>query len=362
MRPFRFLAGLSIFSVTAFIVVACSSKDISINAQPQPETGPNPTPTPTPTNDSSPGTDSEVPDSGKCVFDDYTPPTPDGGTLKYDYTGWKMPDSYASFNIASYDTSKAGIVADKNLTRLRWQKGSAPSLKTYGEAVAYCNGTIAGENGWRLPTRLELASIIYWGPPSDAGHPSTCMGGDFDALPAGTQGYYWTSTPVAGAADVNWTMGFVGICGPSQSAITLTAEVRCVKDDVAYPRKVAKLQKSRNCPIVRDANAGIEWRTHTTPSTWTDLQTAKKDCVDLDDGSWRLPTMQELFTLVDTTRTGPALDTNLFSGAGRTMSETQIAPPGFNPVAAALNFDDGTVDAVSPNEKLPTRCMRTYNP
>jgi hypothetical protein len=70
--------------------------------------------------------------------------------------------------------------------------------------------------------------------------------------------------------------------------------------------------------------------------------------------------MQELYTIVDTSRTDPAVDTTLFPGAqsSRFISDTLIGSPGMDPIAAALNLQDGSQDAVSPTDTLPVRCMR----
>ena len=83
---------------------------------------------------------------------------------------WPMPNVLPDLpNPASYDTSVAGIVLDK-VTGLIWQRSvSAPSY-TWTEAKSYCEGlTLAGYSDWRLPTRIELVSLVTgeWNPSRD---------------------------------------------------------------------------------------------------------------------------------------------------------------------------------------------------
>lgn len=67
--------------------------------------------------------------------------------------------------------------------------------------------------------------------------------------------------------------------------------------------------------VVEDATAGLMWTRKNVGGkrlTWSD---AKAACGKARDGGfedWRLPTIQELLTLVDYSRTEPAIDTSVF--------------------------------------------------
>jgi hypothetical protein len=353
--------SIAIATVTVASFTACSSKNINIAPQNEaPETGPGPGNDGGPNPQQDAGTDTSPPQTG-CTFEPHVPKAADGGTL--DYAGWPMPDSAGNFNAPSYDDkSLPGVVIDK-LTKLEWQK-AVGSARAWSEAEAYCSGlSLGGKTGWRLPTRIELLSIVYWGSPlPDAGLPSPSLSPLFDP-PAG-QGYFWTSTPVAGTSDQRWSVVFTGVVpGPVQAPTDATTkfEVRCVHGTTAAP----KLSLSKDCNIVRDENTGLEWQRAFTSVPYAN-NAPRNQCAALqlgapgDNGGWRLPTMQELYTIVDTSRTDPAVDTTLFPGAqsSRFISDTLIGSPGMDPIAAALNLQDGSQDAVSPTDTLPVRCMR----
>jgi hypothetical protein len=62
---------------------------------------------------------------------------------------------------------------------------------------------------------------------------------------------------------------------------------------------------------VKDRKTGLTWQRNVEPTsrTWA---AAKAYCEGLSPGGWRLPRLKELLTLVDTTRSNPAIDVNAF--------------------------------------------------
>ena len=94
-----------------------------------------------------------------------------------------------------------------NLTGLMWaQNANADGIKTWEEALTYCNGLMLGEHtDWRLPNVKELQSLIDYGnlgPALPSGHPFT-----------GVASHYWSSTTSAYFSDDAWyvylSYGFV---------------------------------------------------------------------------------------------------------------------------------------------------------
>jgi len=67
---------------------------------------------------------------------------------------------------------------------------------------------------------------------------------------------------------------------------------------------------------VRDHSSGLEWTRGLVPGGQMAWEAAKAACekLELDGGGWRLPTIQELLTLVDYERHDPAIDTTIFTG------------------------------------------------
>lgn len=94
-----------------------------------------------------------------------------------------------------------GTVRD-NLTGLVWQQGFSPSTHDRPGAAAYCVSLPLAGGGWRLPTIIELRSIVD----------------ETAAVPAIDTAYFpgtppqdlWSSTPFAGSASDAWSIDFFG--------------------------------------------------------------------------------------------------------------------------------------------------------
>jgi hypothetical protein len=131
-------------------------------------------------------------------------------------------------NPTSYDgTSTSGVVIDK-VTGLWWQQpinGLNNQSKTcsagctQADALTYCaNLTLAGHCDWRLPTRIELVSIIDYTAP-----------GSFNQLyfPNTSGDFFWTSSPYLPAASNAWMVGFNS--GTYHDTVINPHLVRCVR-------------------------------------------------------------------------------------------------------------------------------------
>jgi hypothetical protein len=100
-----------------------------------------------------------------------------------------------------------GTVTDCT-TLLAWQQGAA-SARSWGSALAYCEGLILGgalgHSDWRLPNAKELESLVRIGADNGTGPPPTIDGA---LLPA--PGRFWSSTSrVEGeGAGTAWTVDF----------------------------------------------------------------------------------------------------------------------------------------------------------
>jgi hypothetical protein len=130
-----------------------------------------------------------------------------------------MPNSPAESgtpNTESYTNNGDGTVTD-NVTKLVWERAGSTGTFSWAAAKSYCVGQrTGGYSDWRLPTQIELLSIIDYGVTGNI-----AMNSVFSA----TAGTYWTSTP---DWDTNaWTVGTDG-----NGAVQATDEVfyaRCVR-------------------------------------------------------------------------------------------------------------------------------------
>ena len=121
-------------------------------------------------------------------------------------------------NPATYDTSVAGIVIDK-VTGLVWQKAIDANSYTQPEAEAYCAALVLEGGCWRLPTRIELVSILD----------ETYGGLDKNAFPAEPSAYYWSSSLLPGSPAKAWAMSLVQEGELFWYDVTYTFSVRCVR-------------------------------------------------------------------------------------------------------------------------------------
>jgi hypothetical protein len=103
-------------------------------------------------------------------------------------------------NPASYDTSKPGVVLDK-VTHLMWQQPIDPGTYLWGDAQAHCSGlSLAGHHGWRLPTVIELYSLLDFTQMKPAIDPT--------AFPNTPVEWFWSSSSEVLSRGDAWGVGF----------------------------------------------------------------------------------------------------------------------------------------------------------
>ena len=142
---------------------------------------------------------------------------------------WPLPNSQADVaagapNPESYTDNGNGTVTD-NVTGLMWQQ-AVPATE-YGwadavpDAVAYCPTlTLAGHSDWRLPSMIELLSIVDYGQHNPSINPTY-----FPSTPAD---YFWSSSPYAGySSNAGYVVNFYD--GYSPDFPVGVAWVRCVR-------------------------------------------------------------------------------------------------------------------------------------
>jgi hypothetical protein len=99
----------------------------------------------------------------------------------------------------TFETPGNGVVID-HVTGLMWQQSANVSPRIWDYAMTYCeNLTLAGYTDWRLPTRIELQSIVDY---------TRSFPAIDTAVFTGTpdQYSYWTSTLRAAASNSGWVI------------------------------------------------------------------------------------------------------------------------------------------------------------
>jgi hypothetical protein len=282
--------------------------------------------------------------SVRCVRSSATPTLP-----SREWALWPMPDA------SSFDTSSTEVIVDAT-TGLTWEKNVLNTIYSWGAsagtgtAQAYCTGLTTAGGGWRLPTKIELESVLDLtrNPPYYPAFDST-----------NSPKTVWTGTGVAGNANSAWAVSFdfQGVSGPT--AIANRRHVRCVRSTP----KASLAEHYSSAPSasgggVTDIWTGLTWQA-SVDSTKRSHSDAETYCSTLGTG-WRLPSVKELLTLVAATRKQPSIETLYFPSTPSdnfwtsTLNRT-------NPTTQAwyVNFTEGSSTATEPRSNLwLVRCVR----
>ena len=253
-------------------------------------------------------------------------------------------------NPASY--RDLGEVVHDNVTCLDWQKSPPSGTFTFAAAISYCEElSLGGHDDWRLPTRIEMTSIVDWTKSASL---------DPAAFPSPPGGFHKTASDWiltirqigAGAGrDFAWAFNMSdGIVSNAYSKAT-AARLRCVRGNgageapsapaVAPPDQYRVVASGE----VRDNYTGLVWQQGYSSAAMS-FDEARGYCtgLGLNGGTWRLPSVRELATLVDEAQVAPAINRSMFPntryGSGVWYWASHAARN--NPAAAwALNYDDG---------------------
>ncbi len=213
-------------------------------------------------------------------------------------------------------------------TNLQWQRCSLGQIwngaTCVGEATKYKwdEARLAAPAGWRLPTKDELASLIYcssgepayWKPT-----PGLCKGAYvkptlWSAVFANTPAsLFWSSSPYASSSSHAWGVsfsnGYVGDDSKSDSCY-----VRFVRDPLRGSKEATTNASQneryqflgRDQEIVEDTRTKLQWQRCTLGQTWNGAtcvgEATKYEWWDearlTASAGWRLPTKDELSSLV----------------------------------------------------------------
>ena len=205
-------------------------------------------------------------------------------------------------------TTTADTVAD-GVTDLTWQRAVPLPPRTWWDARSTCEGLVlGGDDDWRLPTRVELVTLL------DVGRSAPSV--DPTAFPDTPADETWTSTPLAGDATASWTVNFAqgGLAQPRDNRDE-AHRVRCVRG--GPPPVSREAQYVANNDGVHDTRTDLTWQREAPPVnvTWLEALASCEALTLTGYTTWRLPSLKELLGLVDPTRTDPAVDLRAFPSA-----------------------------------------------
>ena len=302
-------------------------------------------------------------------------PTSLGYTCRGRSADWPMPDGVTGALYKQKYTAQADLVLDE-VTKLEWQSGlptffpgctrrvedagtpmgERGATCTRQEAVSYCEQlSHAGHDDWRLPSAIELASLMNVSRNKGYGEAiDLSFFGD-----SGYQVYISSSVPVDAPTEV-WMADFQSWRRQVMRAPLSDAKgygggrARCVRSGAPPPFASPAARYQVEAGSVTDRATRLIWQR--TGSSML-MATAEVDayCTSVGPG-YRAPTPNELFTLVDFERAKPAIDSAAFPD---TKIDQAYGTTADTSSELGVYFDTGNLTRlIFAEEKVYARCVR----
>lgn len=235
-------------------------------------------------------------------------------------------------------------------TRLIWQKADDGQQRIWADAKQYClNLELGGLTNWRFPRADELRTLVNYGLYNPA----------IDPVFANEPSPYWSTSNYAITSVQAWQVDFDGgrVDPVDRSEY---AYVRCVYGGPYWALVPSKRLVILDDNTTRDTQTNLIWQ-RADDRQFGNLQDATEYCENLElngQSDWRLPTISELQTIIDLTRSDPAFDTKIFvdniyhyywssSGAA------------FDPdLGWYVHFGNGAVNTEPQTQRNAVRCVR----
>ncbi len=268
-------------------------------------------------------------------------------------------DGYYQIGIThSYTRDDTNNTVTDNISGLMWQDDEAVTAvtKTWNEANTYCSDDVStgGYSDWRLPTRVELIGIV------DYGLYNPAINTEFQNS---TPFIHWSSTTYAGYAGNAWLIGFTA---GNQSYVAKTSSyvrVRCVRGEKLSLSVDNNFSRANG--IVTDNKTHLQWQDdysdnggNIKSTTWTEA-VSYCEALSLDGGSWRLPNINELISLLDDTTFDPAIS-DAFLNITSSYYLSSTSSPYNTENAWVVDFQNGAYASInrSGSSSYNVRCAR----
>ena len=152
-------------------------------------------------------------------------------------------------NPQSYDTKTPGVVVDR-VTGLMWQRNLPNKFFTFADAGPECERlALAGHHDWRLPSRIELVSLID----TTRTQPSINQ----EAFPGTPSDWFWTSSLAVDDPSSAWYVYFY-FGYPKTDDMTSQFSVRCVRS--AAPVQATPPRYDIQAGVAGDPNTHLRWQ------------------------------------------------------------------------------------------------------
>ncbi len=246
---------------------------------------------------------------------------------------------------ASEQQEQYGIVTDPD-TGNTWLEAQGGSKHSWEEAFTYCEELETGNmDNWRLPTKAELESLV------DYNKTTPAINENFTCQPS----FYWSSIAHKGNIDYAW--GVYCLDGADHWLHkSNNYYVRCIQDKQPKQQAVTYVVGTHSAI---DKQNKLEWQKQ--PSTdklsWNDGQTYCTQLFVNNKRDWRLPTIQELKSLVNYTKYYPAIESSIPCQSTIYWSSTTVADKE-REKAWTVFFGNGDDIWKNKTEQHAVRCVR----
>ena len=278
-------------------------------------------------------------------------PSADGGAAPAAWATWPMPNSTQGLpNLQSFDVSRDEVAVDR-ITGLMWQRNAGATPMTFAGAKQECDRlALAGYDDWRLPSRIELVSILDLSRVEPAIDPI--------AFPQTPSDWFWTSSRAASDAQAAWYVYFY-FGYPKTDLVTSQFSWRCVRTAAAHVAPSPRYDVQPE--TVRDLGTALVWQ-RSPPDRIFTFDEARGYCSQLGlagQQGWRLPSMTELLTLIDERATAaPMIDASAFPNTPGEAFWTSSEFGGAPGMAWQVYFDRGNGLYGLTSAMFRVRCVR----
>jgi hypothetical protein len=272
------------------------------------------------------GTGGATPGTGGTTTTSTTPPgaCQESTCGSHKWACWPVPTppSEKLAHPQSYTDLGNGAVRD-NVTCLVWEKANPSTQGTWQASVDRCaalgTSSYAGFNDWRLPTRMEMASLIdpTLGRTAYASPPFTTTSGAY-----ATGSYWWETIQGINGANLAWGYGANGMTSNAYSLAGTNFVTRCVRGNGTgeAPNALA-VEPANHYTVVSgettDNYTGLVWQSGFSPPPTMAWADAPAYCASLTlngHTGFRVPTLGELSSTVNEARVGNAVVLSAFPG------------------------------------------------
>ncbi|MBO7126052.1 DUF1566 domain-containing protein [bacterium] len=251
----------------------------------------------------------------------------------------------------SLDASNPQIITDNN-TGLVWQRkipatyegctGNDGAYCLYQQALNFCeNLTLENFDDWRLPTPEEFATIIDYGR-------TPAINKEIFSIPNTLFRDFWTLTGLY----VDFTKG------STESGDSSAKLVRCVRGDFQLPvADFTITNEGSDEEIVEDSAHNLYW-TKIESEEALKWKKALNYCNKLnygDNSGWRLPSINELASILDYSASEPASKFPSLSSTSFWSSTSYNESPDY---AWRINSSNGTIETGKKTKEASVICVK----